>query len=155
MGVAPNFDDIGGKSWQIDLTPVDFCARLAHRFSLQKKTGIRHIINKETISFEAIVKALGEHIQRMPYRQWLQLVTQSAHLAPLSSLFHGPVSDQDSRSVFEVLLQTKILRYSSYEATVPKDDTDQLPLTIQLLNNYLEGNLDIFSNSRKYNTPSV
>ena len=155
MGVAPNFDDIGGKSWQIDLTPVDFCARLAHRFSLQKKTGIRHIINKETISFEAIVKALGEHIQRMPYRQWLQLVTQSAHLAPLSSLFHEPVSDQDSRSVFEVLLQTKIFRYSSYEATVPKDDTDQLPLTIQLLNNYLEGNLDIFSNSRKHNTPSV
>ncbi|KAF6226354.1 hypothetical protein HO133_009220 [Letharia lupina] len=155
MGVAPNFDDIGGKSWQIDLTPVDFCARLAHRFSLQKKTGIRHIINKETISFEAIVKSLGEHIQRMPYRQWLQLVTQSAHLAPLSSLFHEPVSDQDSRSVFEVLLQTKIFRYSSYEAIVPKDDTDQLPLTIQLLNNYLEGNLDIFSNSRKHNTPSV
>lgn len=145
-GVAPDFDDVGGKNWQIDLTPVDFCARLAHRFSLQGETGIRHIINKNTISYEAIVDSLGQHIQRMPYRQWLQLVTQSAHLAPLSSLFHEPVSDQDGSSVFEVLLQMKVFRCSSYEATVLKDDTYELPLTIQLLHEYLKGNTDIFFN---------
>ena len=62
MGVAPNFDSIGGKDWQIDLTPADLCARLAHRLSLQGETGIRHIINKNTISFETIVDSLGEHI---------------------------------------------------------------------------------------------
>ncbi|CAD6589326.1 MAG: hypothetical protein ASARMPREDX12_003724 [Alectoria sarmentosa] len=146
MRFAPDFDEIGGKGWQIDLTPVDFCARLAHRLSLQGETGIRHVINKSTISYEAIVDSLGQNIQRMPYRQWLQLVTQSAHLAPLSSLFHEPVSDQDGSSVFEVLLQTKVFRCSSYEATVLKDDNYQLPLTIQLLHEYLKANSDIFFN---------
>ncbi len=148
VGVAPNLDDIGGEKWQIDFTPVDFCARLIHRFSLQRETGIRHIINKSTISFEAIVNSLGERIQRVPYRQWLQLITQSAHLAPLTSLFHEPVSDQDGRSVFEVLLQSKVFRCSSYEATMLKDDTYQLPTTIQLLIKYLEGNPDIFVNTK-------
>ena len=147
-GVAPVLDDIGGRNWQIDLTPVDFCARLVHRFSLQKETGIRHIINNSTISFEAIVNSLGEHIRRVPYRQWLQLVTQSAHLAPLSSLFHEPVWGQDRRSIFEVLLQMRVFRDSSYEATVLKDDTCQLPLTIQLLKKYLEKNLDTFSHTK-------
>ena len=148
MGVAPDLDDIGGKDWQIDLTPVDFCARLAHRLSLQGDSGIRHIINKSTISFESIVNSLGEHIPRIPYRQWLQQITQSAHLAPLTSLFHEPVSDQDTRSVFEVLLQMKVFRCSSYEAMVLGNDTYQLPSTIQLLNRYLKGNLDIFSNTK-------
>ncbi len=148
MGIAPDLDDIGGKNWQIDLTPVDFCARLVHRFSLQRETGIRHIINKSAISFETIVKSLREGIQRAPYRQWLQLVTQSAHLAPLTSLFHEPVSDQDGRSVFEVLLQMKVFRCSSYEATMLKDDTYQLPTTIQLLSKYLEGNSDIFVSTK-------
>ena len=117
MGVAPIFDDIGGKDWQIDLTPVDLCARSAHRLSLQGETGIRHIIHKNTISFEAVVNSLGGHIQRMPYQQWLQLITQSMHLAPLSSLFHEPVSDQDRRSVFEIWLQMQVFRESAYEAT--------------------------------------
>ncbi|CAF9941639.1 hypothetical protein IMSHALPRED_002823 [Imshaugia aleurites] len=148
LGIAPDFDDIGGKDWQIDLTPVDFCARLVHRLSMQRETGIRHIINKSTISFEAIVDFLGEHVQRIPYRQWLQLVTQSAHLAPLSSLFHEPVSDQDRRSVFEVLLQMKVFRSSSYEATASKADPYQLPSTIQLLRKYLKRNLDIFPNTK-------
>ena len=147
-GVAPDFDDIGAPDWQIDLTPVDCCARLAHRLSLQGETGIRHIINKNTISFEAIVNSLGEHVQRMPYRQWVQLVTQSVHLAPLSSLFHEPVSDQDGRSAFEALLQMKVFRSSSYEAGVLDNDIDQLPLANQLLKEYLKANLDIFSTAK-------
>ena len=148
MGVAPDFDDIGGKDWQIDLTPVDLCARSAHQLSLQGETGIRHIINKDTLSFETIVDSLGEDVQRMPYRQWLQLITQSAHLAPLSSLFHEPVSDQDRRSVFEVLIQMTVFRDSSYEATVLKDEAYQLLSTTELLNQYLKGNRDIFSVTR-------
>ena len=148
MGVAPDLDDIGGKEWQIDFTPVDFCARLVHRFSLQRETGIRHIINKSTISFEAIVNFLEEGIQRVPYRQWLQVITKSAHLAPLASIFHEPVSDQDGRSVFEVLLKMKVFRCSSYKATVLKDDTYQLPTTIRLLSKYLKGNSDIFMGTK-------
>lgn len=135
--------------WQMDFAPVDFCARSAHRFSLQGETGIRHTINNNTMSFEAIVSSLGHHIQRMPYRQWIHLVTHSAYLAPLSSLFHEPVSDQDGRSVFEVLLQMKVFRCSSYEATMLKDDTYQLPLTVRLLHEYLKGNLDIFSKTKQ------
>ena len=147
-GAAPDLVDIGGQDWQIDLTPVDFCARLAHRFSMQGETGIRHIINKATISFEAIVRSLGEHIQRVPYRQWAHRVTESAHLAPLSSLFHEPVSDRDGRSVFEVLLQIKVFRSSRYEAAVLDNEVDQLPLTDQLLKGYLERNRDLFADKK-------
>ena len=70
LGVAPNLDDVGGKNWQIDLTPVDFCARVTCQLSQQGEVGIRHIINKNTVSFESIIDSLGNHlIKRMPYRQ--------------------------------------------------------------------------------------
>ena len=148
IGVAPDLNEIGCGNWQIDLTPVDFCARLVHRLSSQGETGIRHIINKDTISFETIVDSLAPCIQRMPYQQWLQLVTQSAHLAPLSSLFLDPVSNQDGRSVFEALLQMKTFRESSYDVTVLKGDDHPLPSTTTLLYEYLEGNAEIFSNMK-------
>lgn len=147
-GAAPVLDDVGGRDWQIDLTPVDFCARLIHRFSLRGETGIRHIINKDTTSFEAIVESLGDHIRWMPYQQWQQLVTQSVHLGPLSPLFHEAVSNQDRRSVFETLLQMDIFRNSNYEATALEGDTYRLPSTMQLLRGYLEGNADIFTEAK-------
>ena len=85
----------------------------------------------------------------MPHRQWLQIITQSAHLAPLSSLFHEPVSDWDGRSVFEVLVQMKVFRDSCYEATGLEEDTCELPSTMQLLNRYLKENPGIFSSTRE------
>lgn len=148
MGVVPDFEDIGGKYWQIDLTPVDFCARLAHQFSLRGETGIRYIIGRDTISFEAIVDSMGSHIRKIPYREWLQLITHSTHLAPLSSLFHEPVSDQEGRSVFEIWLQMNMFRGSSYEVTNLDGDTYELPSTMQLLSRYLEENNDIFPKTK-------
>lgn len=147
-GVAPVLDDVGGTAWQIDLTPVYFCARSIHRLSSRGETGIRHIINKNTISFEDIVDSLGIEVQWMPYQEWLQIVTRSMHLAPLSSLFHEPASNRDRRSVFEALLQMKIFRNSNYEATVLKANNHHLPPTMQLLREYIKGNVDIFSETK-------
>ena len=148
-GVAPDLNELGLGNWQIDLTPVDFCARLVHRLSLRGETGIRHIINMDTISFEAIVNSLAPSIEWMPYKQWLQLVAQSAHLAPLSSLFLDPVSNRDGRSVFEALLQMKIFRESSYDVTMLKGDDHPLPSTTKLLHEYVEGNPEIFSSMKQ------
>ena len=148
-GVAPDLNEIGLGNWQIDLTPVDFCARLVHRLSLRGETGIRHIINMDTISFEAIVNSLAPSIEWMPCQQWLQLVAQSAHLAPLGSLFLDPVSNRDGRSVFEALLQMKIFRESSYDVTMFKGDGHPLPSTAKLLHEYVEGNAEIFSSMKK------
>lgn len=173
-GAAPDLNDIGGKNWQIDLTPVDFCARLVHEFSLRGEAGIRHIINRDTISLETIlssasvhvsgvnprhsalpnfgcsiadegiVDSLGEGIRKIPYLEWRQRVTHSSHLAPLSSLFYETVTGRDGRSCFEALLQMKVFRSSSYKATMLGDETHQLPSTMRLLDRYLKGNLDIF-----------
>ena len=145
LGVAPDLDDIGGNNWQIDLTPVDFCAHLIHQLSLHGQSGIRHIINKNTISFEDIVNSLDVHVGQIPYGQWLHLISQSRQLAPLSSLFYEPATDRDRRSTFEVLLQTEVFRTSSYEGMELEDSTHQIPLTIQLLDKYLEGNMGNFS----------
>ena len=148
-GVAPDLNEIGLGNWQIDLTPVDFCARLVHRLSLRGETGIRHIINMETISFEAIVNSLAPSIEWVPYQQWLQLVAQSTHLAPLTSLFLDPVSNQDGRSVLEALLQMKIFRESSYDVTTSIGDGHPLPSTAKLLHEYVEGNAEIFSSMKQ------
>ena len=150
MGVAPDLDAVGGKNWQIDLTPIDSCARLTHELSLLGTTGIRHIINNNTISFETIVTALGGgHIKRIPYRTWIQLVPGSAHLAPLSSLFHEPVSTADGRSIFEALLHMEPFRCSQYETTVPHVACHRFPSsTVRLLEEYLEANEDIFSRTK-------
>lgn len=99
LGVAPDLDDTDTLNCQFDLTPVDFCARLIHGLSWRGTTGIRHIINKNTISFELIVSALGGNIKKMPYRNWLQLV----------------VSDENGRSTFETLLRMVPLRCSCYQ----------------------------------------
>ncbi|KAM0802121.1 hypothetical protein BDR22DRAFT_820071 [Usnea florida] len=149
-GIAPDLNESGSGNWQIDLTPVDFCARVVHRLSLRGETGIRHIINMDTISFEAIVNSLAPSIEWMPYQQWLQVVAQSAHLGPLSSLFLDPVSDRDGRSVFEALLQMEVFRESSYNVTMFKDDGHPLPSTTKLLREYVEGNAEIFSSTRQY-----
>ena len=148
-GVAPDLNELGLANWQIDLTPVDFCARSVHRLSLRGETGIRHIINMDTISFEAIVNSLAPSIEWMPYQQWLQLVAQSAPLAPLSSLFLDPVSSRDGRSVFEALLQMKIFRESSYDVTMFKCHDRPLPSTTKLLHEYVEGNAEIFSSMKQ------
>ena len=144
-GVAPNLDDIGAKDWQIDLTPVDYCAKKVHQASLRRETGIRNVINQETISFETIVNSLGGNIRRLPYQDWLHLITKSTHRAPLSPLFHEPLPDRDEKSTFEALLHMRIFRCSSYEATISKDDIYQLPSSGHLLLKYLELNPDIFS----------
>ena len=144
MGSAPNLDDIGGADWQIDFTPVDHCARLTHRMSLRGETGIRHILNRDTISFEALVHRLlsSSVVHRIPYREWKQQVSQSAHLAPLSPLFHERLSREDGRSVFEVLIQTSTFRRSDYEvqasASYEEEETEQLPRVGELLNRYLK-----------------
>lgn len=145
MGVAPDLHDIGCANWQIDLTPVNFCARMIHQDSLLGKTGIQNIINKDTISFETICSSMGPRIKPIPYHQWLRLVTQSSHLAPLSSVFHEPIADQDGRSIFEALLQMAIFRRSNYEARVLscEDDALQLPSTEKLLGQYLETNQQV------------
>lgn len=140
-GSAPSLEDIGGADWQIDFTPVDYCARLTHQMSLQGETGIRHIINLDTMSFEGIVRRLGRSIHRLPYREWKQRVSESTHLAPLSSLFHEPVSKEDDRSVFEVLLQTSTFRCSNYEVKASsgnEEETQQLPKVAELLCRYLK-----------------
>ena len=142
-GLAPILDDVGGASWQIDLTPVDICAMIVHRLSLSGTTGIRYMNNKNTISFDAIWSRLGRHIRRIPYKDWLQIVMQSPHLAPLSSIFHEPVS-KDCRSTFEALLQMDVFRNSSYEATLPEDVHDRLPATAKLLDEYLRWNEGVF-----------
>jgi len=36
-----------------------------HRFSLSGETGIRHVINKNTVQFETLVNSLGGNIQRL------------------------------------------------------------------------------------------
>ncbi|KAL8886048.1 MAG: hypothetical protein Q9192_006542 [Flavoplaca navasiana] len=53
LGVAP---DLG--HWLIDLTPVDFCARVTCRLSTNGETGIRHVINQDTMSFDTICRSL-------------------------------------------------------------------------------------------------
>ena len=139
-GSAPNLEDIGGVDWQIDFTPVDYCARLTHQMSLRGEIGIRHIVNLDTISFDAIVHGLGVSVHRIAYREWKQQTSESTHLAPLCSLFHESVSSDDERSVFEVLLQTSIFRHSSYEVKAvegDKKETEQLPRVNKLLNQYL------------------
>jgi len=148
MGTAPKLDDIGVNNWEIDLTPVDFCARLVHRFSLSGETGIRHVINKNTVQFETLVNSLGGNIQRVPYREWLQLIDQSVHLQALSSLFHEPISDSDERSTCEGLLQKKVFRCSGFDVSTGKDESQLLPSTLQLLDGYLRHNEDIFSNAK-------
>ena len=74
LGIAPDLSNIGGANWQIDLTPVDSCARLDHQLSLGGETGIRNIFNKDTVSFEDIVSALGERIRQIPYNDWLRVI---------------------------------------------------------------------------------
>ena len=138
-GSAPNLEDIGGVDWQIDFTPVDYCARLTHQMSLLGETGIRHIINLDTISFDTIVHRLGDTIHRIPYQEWKQQTNESTHLAPLSSLFHEPISGKDMRSVFEVLIQTSIFRRSSYEVkplAANEEERKQLPGADELLTRY-------------------
>ena len=148
LGLAPCLDDIGVLNWQIDLTPVDICARSIHELSLQGTTGFRHIINKNTVSFDVIVDALGGHIKRIPYRKWTQLIPRSTQLAPLISLFHDPVSDQSERSTFETLLHMAPFRSSCYQNTVWDDINHRLPSTMQLLKHYLEANLGILPSAR-------
>ncbi|KAI4231006.1 MAG: hypothetical protein LQ349_005890, partial [Xanthoria aureola] len=110
-GIAPEL----GR-WQIDLTPVDFCARVACRFSVEAETGIRHIINQDTISWDEICKCLGSDIKRIPYEEWLKGINSSTYLAPLSSLFHDQV--WNGKSTFENLLRMDRFRYSNYESSV-------------------------------------
>ena len=140
-GSTPNLEDIGGADWQIDFTPVDYCARLTHQMSLRGETGIRHIINLDTISFDTMVHRLGVSIRRMTYREWKQQTSESTHLAPLSSLFHERLSGEDGRSVFEILLQTSIFRRSRYEVNASaglEEDMEQTPRIDELLNRYLK-----------------
>ena len=132
LGVAPDLGDTDTLNCQFDLTPVDFCAHLIHRLSCQGTTGIRHIINKNTISFELIVSTLGGNIKLMPYRNWLQLV----------------VSDESARSTFETLLRMVPLQCSCYQATGLDDSGARLLSTVQLLKSYLEANVGIFPSTK-------
>ena len=141
---APNLYDMGVFDWQLDLTPVDFCARLIHQLSLRHTTGIRHIINKNTISYEIMVSALGGHVRQIRYSKWLQIITRSSRLAPLSSLFHEPVSDENGLSIFETLLHMPQFRHSCYQTTVVDDSDHRLPSTMYLLKNYLAATLGVF-----------
>ena len=148
LGVAPDLHGVAGQAWRIDLTPVDFCARLVHQLSLEGQTGLRHIINNETISFENAVGCLGRENQRIPYADWIRIIDGSKYLAPLSSLFQEPISTEEKRSVFEVLLQTTLFRNSDYEVSVSKgvgSETQCLPGVEMLLNQYLGANKDIFT----------
>ena len=147
LGVAPDLREIGGQEWQIDLTPVDYCARLVHQLSVEGQTGLRHIINNDTISFEKAVSCLGCESQRITYADWTEVIDGSNYLAPLSSLFQEPIAIEDKRGVFEVLLQTTMFRTSDYEVSVSKgmsNETQSLPGVETLLNNYLYANKDIF-----------
>ena len=144
MNAAPNLYEIGVYDWQIDFTPVDFCARLIHRLSLQETTGIRHIINKNTLSYDIIVSALGGHIRQIPYKKWLRLSTRSWQLAPLSSLFHESISDGNRRSVFGCLLYMPTFLHCSYQTTTVDASDHELPPTMHLLRNYLRANLGVY-----------
>lgn len=148
-GCAPTLNDIGGANWQIDLTPVDVCAQLAHSLSVQEETGIRHIINDDTISFETICNSLGRPITWIPYQEWRPMATRTSHLAPLSTLFYESICSKDSRSVFEGLLQMAPFRHSSYESSSVIRNMYQLPSALGLLNAYLTVNGDIFSQSAR------
>ncbi|KAL8800860.1 MAG: hypothetical protein Q9182_004880 [Xanthomendoza sp. 2 TL-2023] len=129
-GIAP---ELG--AWQIDLTPVDFCARASIQLTLNEETGIRNVINQDTISFDEICRSIGGDVERIPYRDWLQLITTSVHLAPLSSLFHGSV--WEGQSTFEALLKMNPFRYSSYETTVV-GEVHTVSSTKALLEEYLK-----------------
>ena len=137
LKAAPRLDEIGGDDWQIDLTPVDCCARSIHHLSVSNFTGIRHLFNKKTVTFKTIRRSLGPHIQRLPYREWLQVVPASKYLAPLSSIFTDPVSQLDSRSTFEALINTPMFRNSDYEAM---DEGFWSISSAQLLHKYLATN---------------
>lgn len=137
LGVAP---DLG--HWLIDLTPVDFCARVTCRLSTNGETGIRHVINQDIISFDTICKHLGENIIRIPYQEWLQRIEQSEHLAPLSSLFHDAV--RNGKSTFAALLHMDQFRNSSYETSIDRGDIRPLQPTEALLTEYLRKIKDIF-----------
>ncbi|KAL8678362.1 MAG: hypothetical protein Q9186_005287 [Xanthomendoza sp. 1 TL-2023] len=130
LGVAPDVGD-----WQIDLTPVDFCARVSNQLSLKGETGIRHIINQDTISFDDICSSLPGNVARLPYQDWLHLVPKSKYLAPLSSLFHEPV--WEGQSTFKALLKMDLFRYSNYETTVV-GDVHTVSSTKALLREYLQ-----------------
>ena len=74
---------------------------------------------------------------RMTYREWKQQVSESTHLAPLSSLFLEPFSGEDRRGVFEVLVQTSTFRRKRYEVTAWAgigEETEQLSRIDELLN---------------------
>ncbi|KAG8527219.1 putative NRPS-like protein biosynthetic cluster [Bacidia gigantensis] len=146
-GSAPTLDEIGGKDWQIDLTPVDLCARLICELSRQSVTGIKHIINLDTISYEAMTDSVGVPIERVPYQDWIQTAVKSKHLGPLSSLFTERISDKDEKSVFEALLQMTVFRRSAYEASAMtlNEAIGETPATGDLLSKYLAANQDIFN----------
>ena len=141
---APNLYDISVFDWQIDLTPVDFSARLIHQLSSQDTTGIRHIINQNTISYEVIVSALKRHVKQIRYRKWLQLISRFSRLAPLSSLFNEPVSNKNERSIFETLLHIPPSRHSAYWIAVVDDSDLRLTSTMHLLKNYVAATLGVF-----------
>ncbi|MDI1489125.1 MAG: putative NRPS-like protein biosynthetic cluster [Ramalina farinacea] len=148
LGVSPDLRGIGGHDWQIDLTPVDYCARLVHQLSIEGQTGFRHIINNGTISFEKAVGCLGRENERIPYADWIRVIYGSKYLAPLSSLFQEPISTEDKRSAFEVLLQTTMFRNSDYHVSVSQgigNETRSLPGVETLLHHYLGANKDIFT----------
>ena len=154
LGVATRLDNGGEDRWQFDATPIDFCAQLIHQRAIGNETGIGHVFNTDTISFEGIVDSLGKSIHWVDYRYWLQLITRSASLAPLSSIFHEPVSAGDERSVFEILLQLGVFRCSSYETTIAYKDVQQLPPTKSLLRSYLGEKANNFSCTESYESYS-
>ena len=78
----------------------------------------RHIINNNTVSFEPIVTSVEGRTQQIAYQKWMQLITRSTDLAPLSSLIHEPVSDADGRRTFHALLHMESFRGTDYEAAL-------------------------------------
>ena len=142
LGVAP---DLG--HWLVDLTPVDFCARVTCRLSMSGETGVRHVINQDTISFDTICKHLGENIIRIPYQEWLQRIDQSEHLTPLSSLFHDAV--WNGKSTFAALLDMDQFRNSSYESSIGRRGIHLFQGTDELLEEYLRQNRGTFQEVSK------
>ena len=114
LGLAPDLE------WEIDLTPVDACAKAIIDLASQKKTGIHHFINHKTMPLHDMVTGIRSHgfpVRFISYHRWKEAIQECPELNPLASLFTEPVRE-DGSSAFDLLLSNTTFRTSAYSTSI-------------------------------------
>ena len=124
-------------------SPVDLCAGMTRHLFGSGETAVCRCIDNDRISSEDTFDAIGKHIERLPYHDWMQRAVQSPHLGSSTAIFTDQTPNNTGGSTFETLSRMEQLKHSNWEVKLPERDVYNIPPARKMLNRYLGANKDI------------